>query len=238
MANTSLITFLLDRSGSMGSIKEATIEAFNGYLDGLKGEKDADIHFNFLTFDTVSIDKICVDTPIADVAPLTSDTYRPRSGTPLIDAAMATIDAVDVLLAKRSDAPRIVVCIQTDGEENASLGHTWDQLKAKIKAKQEAGWEFNFMGAGIDAYVQASRMGVSTAHTMSYNSADLGETRAAFAASASNHADYSAGRAASTRYVVGQKAAAGEHKVHVGVTVDLTKATPPTPKHNPMSVTL
>src|SRR4051794_12591414 len=126
---SSLVTFLLDRTGSMQSCKDATIEGFNGYLAGLQAEPDADILFSLVQFDhfggRVQLEKVCVTTPVADVQPLNEETFVPRGGTPLIDAAYYTIRAVEAVVAIRTDKPRIVVCIQTDGEENQSADHTW-----------------------------------------------------------------------------------------------------------------
>lgn len=207
---TSLVTFLLDRSGSMSACKAATIEAFNGYLGGLQAELDAKISFTFLQFDTGSLDKLCVAIPVSDARPLSDVTYQPRGGTPLIDAAVKTINAVAVALASRDDRPKVVVCIQTDGEENASTEHSWEELRGLITAKTEEGWQFNFMGAGIDAYDQGAKMGIGALNTVSYDSADLASTRSVFAASASNAASFSAGRSANTEYSMSQRAASGD----------------------------
>ncbi len=54
----------------------------------------------------------------------------------------------------------MVICIQTDGLENASTEHTWAELNLLIKEKAKLGWQFNFMGAGIDAYEQGRQMGI------------------------------------------------------------------------------
>src|SRR4051812_27562342 len=108
-------------------------------------------------------------SPVADVKALTEETFEPRGGTPLIDAAYNTIKAVEAVAAMRTDKPRIVVCIQTDGEENQSTEYCWEELRGLIEDKQQAGWEFNFLGAGIDAYDQGSRMGVAMENTLSYN---------------------------------------------------------------------
>lgn len=207
----SFVTFLLDRSGSMRMCWDATIEAFNGYTDGLKAEKDAAIDFTFLQFDSEGIDYIYTGTPIADVKPLSHETYVPRGGTPLIEAAMKTIRAIETKLATRTDNPKVVVNIQTDGEENASARqYSWVELSGLVKAKTESGWQFNFMGAGIDGYNQAAKMGIGAAQTMSYDHTDLRATRAAFTASASNTANFSAGRASNTAYSAAQRMHAGD----------------------------
>ncbi len=207
---TSLVTFLLDRSGSMISIKPATIESFNAYLSGLQAEPDAEIFFTFLQFDSQSLDKIFVAIPVKDAIPLTSSSFLPRGGTPLIDAAVKTIHAVSASLEKRIDKPSVVICIQTDGEENSSREHTLEELNGLITAKTAEGWQFNFMGAGIEAYEQASRMGIMAANTVSYNAHSLAASRAAFAASASNAGSFSARRSTSTEYTSEQRRMSGD----------------------------
>lgn len=208
----TLVTFLLDRTGSMESIKDDTIGAFNAYLDTLKdtslgGDVDA-IKFTLVQFDSQSLDKVCVAIPVKQAKPLTKDTFKPRAATPLIDAAYKTIKAVESQAAAK-DA-KIVICIQTDGFENASTEHTWDELNALIKEKTALGWQFNFMGASIDAYQQATAMGIGACSTMSYDSSQTGTTQAAFRASAANLRSFAAGQSANTSYSTSQKSASGD----------------------------
>lgn len=205
-----LVTFLLDRSGSMACIRTDTIGAFNVYLEGLQQEPE-NIEFSFLQFDSESIDTLFMCAPVGTVPKLDAATFVPRGGTPLIEAATKTITALDQALAKRTDQPRVVVCFQTDGEENQSAReYSWANLKTLIKARTKAGWEFKFMGAGIDAYDQAARMGVAQSHTVSYDAADRRSTMAVFAASASNDVNMFRGLQANTGYSVAQKQAAGD----------------------------
>jgi hypothetical protein len=208
-AGGTLVTFLLDRTGSMQSIRNDTIGAFNAYLESLRKEA-ADIEFSFLQFDSISIDKICVNMPIAEVKPLTVETYQPRASTPLIDAAYKTIEAVGVAVERRAVKPKVVICIQTDGEENSSTEHSWAELNLIIKEKSKLGWQFNFMGAGIDAYVQGERMGIARAATVSYDRKSPAAAHAAFAASADNTRRFAVGAAPSVEYTPAQKAAAGD----------------------------
>lgn len=211
--SASLVAFLLDRSGSMTSCRDATIEAFNAYVGTLKETPDAAIVFTFLQFDSqmgLRLEKVCVNVPIKDAPLLSRDTYQPRGGTPLIDAAVKTIQAVSAAVEARTDNPKVIVCIQTDGQENESREHTWEQLRGMITLKQDEGWQFNFMGAGIDAYQQASKMGLNTAQTMSYDHTHIGTTRSAFAASAMNHAHFVQGMTTNTNYSAQQKMDAGD----------------------------
>lgn len=203
----------------MSTIKSQTISAFNEYLKGLKESKD-DIFFTLLQFDSQSLDKLHVAEPVGTIPTLTSETFQPRASTPLIDSAYATIKAVEG--QEKAKGKKIVICFQTDGEENCSREHTWEELKALIEEKTKEGWQFNFMGAGIDAYQQAGLMGISAAATMSYNN-DPATTAAAFRGSALNTVAFAAGLASNTNYTASQKRAAGDRFYATAGNVDLNK---------------
>lgn len=208
----TLVTFVLDRSSSMQSIKPATLEGFNAYLAGLKSGDAADLTaFTLVQFDTQGIDKVYVGLPVKQVPDLTNQTFQPRGGTPLIEAAFKTIKAVEKSLEGKDETTQVVISIMTDGEENSS-GHeyTWASLSALVQEKQAAGWQFNFMGAGIDAYQQGAQMGISTANTMSYNSANLGMTRAAFSERGGTTALYASGAVSDMKVSLSAKMAAGD----------------------------
>ncbi len=214
MPDTTLVAFLLDRSGSMGAIKASTIESFNGYVaslkDGLTTALAGEIRFSLVQFDTFGLETTWKDAPIETVDGLTDQTYQPRGGTPLIDACMAMIEGVERKLAELTEKPKIVVCFQTDGHENASQKFTWSELNAKIKEKIAAGWQFLFMGASIDAYDQAGKMGIARGATVSYDSRRPEAAAAAFYASGMNTRGFAEGRRADTAYTAEQKAAAGD----------------------------
>jgi hypothetical protein len=203
----TLVTFLLDRTGSMEAIRDDTIGAFNTYLDTLKQEGES-LYFTLIQFDSMGVDKLYVNEPVKNVPRLTRETFVPRAATPLIDAAYKTIKAVEKAVSG-NPSNKVVICIQTDGEENSSTEYSWDALNALIKEKFEAGWQFNFMGAGIDAYQQALRMGISTGQTVAY-SKDAAATRAAFSATAQNTALYAKNALSSTAYSKMQKRAAAD----------------------------
>ena len=105
---------------------------------------------------------------------------------------------------------KVVICIQTDGQENASNEHSWDDLKALVTEKKALGWQFNFMGAGIDAYDQGARMGIAVDQTLSYDHLDSASNKAAFMAAAENTRSFSRGAVKSTSYSDEQKRASGD----------------------------
>ena len=235
----TLVTFLLDETGSMSSIKDDTIGGFNEYLSTLKNEKAATIDFTLIKFDSQHLDKVCVAVPVASVVELTPATYQPGAATPLIDAAYKTIKAVEKSL--NGGNPKVVVCIQTDGQENSSTEYTWDQLNALIKEKTAAGWQFNFLGTGIDAYDTGSRMGISAGSTMASGLSGQ-NVRASYSGMAASTSNFAAGRAHDTTISMSARAASGDryYKDIFGVKKPITAgpATPvppvpptPAPKH-------
>lgn len=177
---TTLVTFVLDETGSMGSIKDDTIGGFNEYIDNLKKDQGNYV-FSMVKFDSSKIEKVYVGEPLKNVVHLTSDTYRPGAMTPLVDAFVKSIHATEGVLTKRDDKPNVLFIVQTDGHENCSTEYTTDDLRELVKAKTAEGWVFMYLGAGIDAYEAARDYGIAAVHTASY---DRGATKQAFASTA------------------------------------------------------
>ena len=171
-AQKVLVTLLLDESGSMGAIRDETLSALNEYF-GMLRESTSDILASLVKFDSdeagkMRLEKLFDCSPVPRIPHLGHAHYAPRGMTPLIDAACRTIRAVgDAVREKKVD--RIVFCIQTDGEENSSTENTWVGLKTLIGEKQADGWEFVFMGCGIDAYEQGRQMGLSAERIVAYD---------------------------------------------------------------------
>jgi hypothetical protein len=166
---TTLVTFLLDRTGSMQAIKADTIGGFNAYLDTLEREAGDLVEFTMLQFDSQSIDTLHAGTRLSNVPRLTDETYQPRASTPLIDACFEAIKATEELVARRQDRSRVVVVFQTDGEENASRRRQLADLVDLIKRRSDEGWKFVFLGANIDAYRTARAFGIADGATVAYD---------------------------------------------------------------------
>jgi len=156
----------------------------------------------------MQLEKTYEALPVKDVPNLTGEMFMPRGGTPLIDAAFATIRAIEASIMGRSDV-KVVLAIQTDGDECHSAENTWDSLRSLVAEKEAQGWEILFMGAGIDAYIQADKMGVARSKTLSYGN-DLAQTRSAFEATAAKTVMFSSGVAASMDYTTAEKRMAGD----------------------------
>lgn len=208
----------------MASILLDTIGGFNAYVESMKRES-VPIEFTLVQFSSIGFQKSCVAQPIGSVPELNVDNYRPEGGTPLIEASYKTIQAVAESLAKRQDKPKVIVCIQTDGEENASDQrvmsenkdesgrpiplYSWRSLKKLVESKIAEGWQFNFLGTGIDAYAQASSMGIPTGATIAA-SMDAASTRASYNAMGASSMRYARGLASDTSFLSSETVAAGD----------------------------
>jgi hypothetical protein len=172
------ITFILDRSGSMQSVKEPTISGFNLYLS--EQQKLPDPATVLLAqFDTEDPFEILEDfVDIKNVKPLDAARYVPRGGTPLLDAIGKGINHTlqhinkfspkkEVQIGDLSDPedmkPELVMfVILTDGEENASREYKKDAIVKMIEEKQKENWKFVFLGANMDAVSEAQSYGIAS----------------------------------------------------------------------------
>ncbi len=179
-ADTTELAFVFDRSGSMKTIRQASIDGFNQFLR----EHQASIgenHFSLVFFDSV-IERAIESIPIAEVAALTPETYVPGGGTALLDAIGDTIDRLGERLSQMPEDQRpshVSVAILTDGEENSSCKYTWRQVADRIKHQTEVyDWEFLFLGAGIDAIATATILNVHQDNATQYSADAAGQAAA------------------------------------------------------------
>lgn len=187
-SKTTLVNFVLDETGSMQSIKEATINGFNEYVKSLSSQK-AKVLFTLTKFNSDRVDVVCTAKDVKHVAPLSNENYQPSATTPLYDAIARTIKSVETHLGSKKMP--VLCVIMTDGEENASKEFNREKIFKLIESKKNAGWTFVYLGANQDAWSVGSQMGISGGNTLSYSGTSRG-TSAAFGSLAVNTACYAA----------------------------------------------
>lgn len=115
------IAFILDRSGSMESCRDAAIDGFNQFLREQQQAKGS-ARLTLVFFDDEYVVPVS-SIPIAEVVSLNRETYTTGNTTALLDAVGRTIDELGARLAAIGEPDRpgqIIVAILTDGLENAS----------------------------------------------------------------------------------------------------------------------
>lgn len=171
------ISIVLDRSGSMQPVSEATIEGFNTFLKSQK-EANPDGIISLIQFDDI-IETVYADVSIKDANYLSEEIYKPRGATALFDAIGRTIASKvqGIKKYKKKHRPKVIIVVITDGYENSSTYYTQDKIFSMIKNKREHAtdnWEFMFLGADQDAIAEANKLGINMRTTIKYAKNDDG----------------------------------------------------------------
>ena len=165
MNNLTHITVILDRSGSMQTIKSDIIGGFNTFLKEQK-EVQTKSTFTLIQFDTVNHYEIVHNfKPISEIPELTDKTFVPRGGTPLLDCLGRGINDLSEQISKLPEdkkPDRIFFVVITDGHENSSTEfHKEDIVKLIDKKKSKDKWEFLFLSADLQAISDARHFGIN-----------------------------------------------------------------------------
>lgn len=183
----TMICLILDRSGSMQGRESDVIGGVNAFIEEQKKLPDP-TSIAFVRFDsetTACIERFRPMQALSEVKPLTREDYQPRGGTPLLDAIGSTITKLDDDW-KTEQPERAIVVIVTDGQENSSKEYTKAKIQSLIKARQDSGmWAFIYLGANVDAFAEASAMGINVANTAGYQNTAAGTKSLYATASAS-----------------------------------------------------
>ena len=170
MKNLTDITIILDRSGSMESIKEATITAFNTFIKDQK--KDGlPTNLSFIQFDD-QYEKNYIEKDIHLAKELNAQTFEPRGVTALLDAIGRTVKSTKKRIKNKSEKKRpdkVIIAIITDGYENASKEYTREKIFKMIRKREEKdNWKFVFLAANQDAIAEGARFGIHQDRAMTY----------------------------------------------------------------------
>ena len=156
---------ILDKSGSMESIRKEAIDGYNETLGSIKATQlkfiDTQEHYvSLAAFCDCGIDMIYDMTPIKDADKLTKEKYDPCCCTPLFDAIGKTVKALKKKIADVEDAA-VLVTIITDGYENSSKEWDGKAVSKLIEECKEEGWMFSFVGAGEDVVKVATTISIT-----------------------------------------------------------------------------
>lgn len=180
MTNPDLthIEFLLDRSGSMSSIKSDIGGGFDAFV------ADQRTHPGRTTVSLAQFDdhyeQVYAASDVHDVPALD---LVPRGTTAMLDAIGRSITALGSRLSALAEDERpgtVIFAIMTDGLENASKEFTRAAVKALITQQEQVyNWQFLYMGADQDAIEVGAEIGIRADRSLSYG---RGKSREAFAA--------------------------------------------------------
>jgi len=181
------IVLILDRSGSMASVVRETIDGANEFIGKQKAEP-GEASLTLVLFDDQY--EVLYTKPIADCEPIDDKTFVPRGMTALLDAVGKT---VNTMLSEKKVPEKAIFCIITDGQENASKEYNGEQIKKLVaECEKKHGWQFIYLGANVDAFAEAQKIGIPQARAANIAADGIG-TRAAYAASGQMVSSYRGG---------------------------------------------
>lgn len=174
MKNYTDVTILVDRSGSMQSIKDDMEGAFDSFIRSQAGVTSDECLVSLYQFDT-SCDNVFTNRPVGVVPGLK---IVPRGMTALYDAMEHVIEETGRRLARmpESERPQRVVFVTiTDGQENSSHKSNSSKVKELLNRQQtQYNWQFVYLGANQDAMLEGGRFGLSGDYTMNYTADSKG----------------------------------------------------------------
>lgn len=173
---TTNITVVLDRSGSMECCKKATIDGFNEFLNGQKA-CGGEATISLIQFDD-QYETVYEGTPIHKAPKLNNKNFQPRGMTALNDAIGRTISTLGCYTSccqscNCRNTKQIIVII-TDGQENRSREYTQASVASMVSAGKNKGWEFIFIGANQDAVLTGQRYNFDIGKTITYTQSNIG----------------------------------------------------------------
>ncbi len=186
----TIITVVIDGSGSMSGITGATLEGYNTFIDKQR-EVEGTVLVSLIIFDSMwkkndagnylydqqetRLRRPYTALALEDVPKLTKDVYKADGGTPLRDAIGKGISFTDETLGKipKEENPDTLMVIITDGGENTSQDYGEGLIKEMITKRETDGWTFIYMGANQDSWAETQNLGFSKGNVMNFAAADI-----------------------------------------------------------------
>jgi hypothetical protein len=164
------IICIIDRSGSMESIRSDAIGGFNRFLADQQEPEDP-ARLTMALFDD-QYEVVHNGADIHAVPLLTNTTFVPRGSTALLDAVGKTLNSVSARLAEipaNGRPDKVIVAILTDGQENASREFSLKVIREMITHyTTDLKWDFIYLAATQDAFSEAGQLGISANNTLQF----------------------------------------------------------------------
>ena len=167
MKDATYLLLLVDRSGSMNTVKEDANGAIATFIEEQK-QVPGECHLTLIDWDARRYNgeldwyETKFDGPIASFE---SYELEPRGMTALYDAVGRGVTELGERLAGMPEDERpnnVIVIIQTDGGENSSEKYSLEQVKALIEQQTSTyNWSFIYLGMGADTWEAGANMGVA-----------------------------------------------------------------------------
>lgn len=166
------IAVVLDRSGSMENIAHDMVGGLKSFVKEQQAVEGA-CTFTLAQFDDV-YDVIYDHVDLTSVKELS---LVPRGSTALLDAIGRTLTNARSYVAGLPAAmhpTHKLICIITDGMENASREWSKEAIVELVEKMEAEGWVISYLGANQDAIKVGASMGFQQNNTMTYHATRAG----------------------------------------------------------------
>ncbi|MFY9115588.1 MAG: vWA domain-containing protein [Bacteroidales bacterium] len=164
---------VLDESGSMSDIRQATISGLNETIQTISNaQKKHANQEHFLSLISFNSHRMLYHydlTPVSETETFAGEKYDPGYCTPLYDAIGFSLSK---LRRQITDDDMVLVTIITDGLENDSKEYNYSSITQTIDSLKAKGWIITYIGANQDALAEAYKMHID--HGLSYNATPEG----------------------------------------------------------------
>lgn len=167
------ITLVLDRSGSMDTIRAETEQGVRKFVEEQK-KGPGEAVLSLWLFDEQH------ERPFTAVDIHEAPEFRlePRGSTALLDAIGGAIKATGKrlrMMAEQDRPSQVIMVIITDGYENASRSYSMASINDMIRHQKDTyKWQFVFLGANQDAIASARAIGIAGAQAINYAASPAG----------------------------------------------------------------
>lgn len=173
------VAIVLDRSGSMEECRDETISGFNEYVAEIRRtarQEGLNARVSLVTFND-EVTPVYWFAPVDRLQPIDHTSYVPGGTTAMLDAVGTTIAR---LIGQESDAEgHVLVCIISDGLENASREYTASAIAKRVRDLQATGrWTFTYLGSNQDLAKASANLGVPETNMAAYSSTPAGTRQA------------------------------------------------------------
>jgi Mg-chelatase subunit ChlD len=182
------IGIIIDSSGSMASMHQEVVNAFNGQVDVIKkNNQDMDTEVSLVTFaDNVSPD--LMGASVAALQKMEPGDFVPNGSTALYDAIGYMIEYFQALPEAKDENCSFLLVIVTDGQENASQKYKYPRIREMIQSMERTKrWTFTYLGANEGLQDVGRNLGINVGNTMTGQSLRSAGVYAAVATNSMKH---------------------------------------------------
>ena len=166
------VVFILDKSGSMTSLKNEVVGGFNQNVEEVKKnnkDKGMETKVCLVTFSTFADKPILWLEDVNKIEPLTNENYNPDGSTAMFDCIGTTIDELQRLPDANDENVSFLIIIISDGEENSSRVYNASRISELVTSCEKTNrWTFAYVGANQDLKDVSKMLNINVMNTLAF----------------------------------------------------------------------